>query len=431
MSFKTKQEAFAAMQAALATIQKIKAPLPKPYQDLVDKCIKVVAANTKTADATAKKSAPISADITNTEDKAQENDDTCFVYEKLTWKLNIEGIVPDYIKYKVSSEITEKVLIKLGDEEPKIWKKSLPHNSLTYKSDGSNTGYIEAEIGGKDKKGVYYSYSEKFEIPNADKCYDLTVEARWFGDGEKEFPILVNGLAFGSGGTPDYWDIRILEKIQDETGADLSAPSTGSSKFINGNRSTNVVERYEDGVAQAKKEAFSIFSKLKRNPATGQIIQKIQMYTHSKGSAFGDGYLDELKRQAQIYHKQYDNIFYDIDHLIDITVDMDAHQSWGIRKEEDNHPNIAIAHGNGIADSNQRGDIIGFDRTTPVGYEGQLDSHGNGSFTEELDMILDQHNKNEFSKNPDKYEGFEDLFDENDKQTGRLTEINKPTNKKK
>jgi hypothetical protein len=36
------------------------------------------------------------------------------------------------------------------------------------------------------------------------------------------------------------------------------------------------------------------------------------------------------------------------------------------------------------------------------------------------------HNHNEFSENPYKYEGFENLFNKNDKKTGRKTEINKP-----
>jgi len=67
MSFKTKQEAFAAMQAALATIQKINAPLPKPFQEFVDLCTrKVAAANTKTADA---KPEPVAMDFSPEGDK--------------------------------------------------------------------------------------------------------------------------------------------------------------------------------------------------------------------------------------------------------------------------------------------------------------------------------------------------------------------------
>jgi hypothetical protein len=62
MSFKTKQDAFAAMQAALATIQKFNAPLPPVAMVLVNNCVKIVAANTK-VDAIATKSAPQAMDL--------------------------------------------------------------------------------------------------------------------------------------------------------------------------------------------------------------------------------------------------------------------------------------------------------------------------------------------------------------------------------
>jgi hypothetical protein len=35
-------------------------------------------------------------------------------------------------------------------------------------------------------------------------------------------------------------------------------------------------------------------------------------------------------------------------------------------------------------------------------------------------------NYNEFSQNPDKYEGFPDLFDEDDKKYNMVTEVNPP-----
>jgi hypothetical protein len=51
MSFKSKQEAFAALKNALAIIQKINAPLPPLAMSLVASCVKIVAANTKTVSA--------------------------------------------------------------------------------------------------------------------------------------------------------------------------------------------------------------------------------------------------------------------------------------------------------------------------------------------------------------------------------------------
>ena len=47
MTFQNKKEAFEAMKTALATLARLNLPLPKLAQDLVNKCTKIVAANTK------------------------------------------------------------------------------------------------------------------------------------------------------------------------------------------------------------------------------------------------------------------------------------------------------------------------------------------------------------------------------------------------
>ena len=413
MSYKTKQEAFAAMKDALATLEKLNAPVPSPYQALVDKCKKVVVANTKTdGTKTANKNA-----------EPQKNEDTCFVYEKITWKLNIEGIIPDHIEYKVSSEITEKVLIKLGDEEPKIWRKELKHNSLTYKSDGSNTGFIDANIGGKNKDGVYRSYSERFEIPNADKCYDLTVEARWFGDGEKEFPVLINGKTTIEEAKRPYWENvpAVADKIKDETGSDFNADN---SMFIDGNMSEKTThwgwvdlafsaeERVKEGTEEAKKQASVIFAKLKKDPNTGKITQRIQVYTHSRGSVYGNSFITQL--QAEI-DKNAD-LFADPKNVIDIVIHLDPHQPEYINIKPANHPTSALDHENSLLGGIDKiaGDVHAMElldeNTVKTGYG---ESHKLYTYTEELDKALDQHNKNTQENAPDKYNGFSEVFKNN------------------
>lgn len=369
-------------------------------------------------------------------DKAQTKaEDNNFGMKVL--KLDIEGCMPRVVIFETANgKELGKITIKPGDEEPFRWTIKLDPKELFTAGPITveNAGKLKiiARIQGvtKEQEIIRQRQVISFEHLVSTTFYQtFTVETRWFGDGEKEFAILANGLAFGSGGTPDYWDIKILEKIKDETGADLSAARTNSAQFINGNRASDVQTRTKQGAEQARSEAFGIFDKLKRDPKTGKIVQRIQLYTHSKGAAFGDGYIDELKIQARKYHETHDNIFADIDHLIDIVIDLDAHQSWGIHKENDNYPNIALAHGNGIADANQTGDLMGFDRS-PSMVRGFIVEHGNDTFLEELDMVLDQHNKNEFSENPDKYEGFEHLFDEDDKKYGITTEVNKPNSRK-
>lgn len=346
------------------------------------------------------------------------------------WKMNIEGGLPETITFECAGD-KKAVPVILGEEEPKIWK-NVYAPAFFSKKDGFTS--VVATVTGRTKAQQPFTQTHKYDIPNKGMSIDLTVEIRWFGDGEKEFAILVNGASNDEyGGKPSYWGINLLEKIKDETGADFSDSHTPSAEFIDGepgcalclgDMDATPSGRAEKGVAKAKSEAFGIFDKLKRDPNSGKIIQKIQMYTHSKGSAFGDGYIDELKRQAQIYHKKHDNIFADINHLIDIVIDLDAHQSPHIHKEKDTYPNIAVAHGNGIADANQTGDVIGFDRLGRTEPATLLGGHGNDSFTSELDIILDQHNKNEFSKNSDKYEGFDrNLFAANDKKDDIVTDV--------
>ncbi len=126
MSFKTKQEAFAAMQAALATIQKIKAPLPKPFQDLVDKCIKVVAANTKTADATAKKAAPDLGD----------KDPQGAGIDALIEKSSLPKSVKDTLLEKYNN---------LSDEETTIFSNFLSKLEKFYSDHKNNKAYFEAQ----------------------------------------------------------------------------------------------------------------------------------------------------------------------------------------------------------------------------------------------------------------------------------------------
>ena len=48
------------------------------------------------------------------------------------------------------------------------------------------------------------------------------------------------------------------------------------------------------GRIQASEDWNTILSKLKRDPKTGKIIEKIQIYTHSRGAAFGQGYTEQL-----------------------------------------------------------------------------------------------------------------------------------------
>lgn len=326
-----------------------------------------------------------------------------------TWNLSIENFLPETIVFQMGSA-TQEVKIIEGEDEPKIWTTTF--KTATLEAISTKKRVVRAAIVGKDMKGASVSTQQQFEIEATTTNCELVVKIRWYGDGEKEFPIIVNGRVGSDSerGAPSYWANNLLSEIEDETGADLSQSQTDSAQFVDGDKGFFAFTRRSEGVKQAKKDAFAIFGKLDRDPKTGKITQKIQIYAHSRGSAFANGYVEELQNQAVEYQKQYGDVFADITKLIDIVIHLDAHQASAIHVKVGNHPTTAIAHGNWIADSNLTGDVLGVNNPSGLIDALSLASHKNETFVNDVDKILDQHNKNEYSENPDKYEGFLDAL---------------------
>jgi len=64
-----------------------------------------------------------------------------------------------------------------------------------------------------------------------------------------------------------------------------------NGSFIDGNIAS---QRQLAGQYAAAADWSSIISKLKTDTKTHKIIEKIEIYTHSRGAAFGAGYITEL-----------------------------------------------------------------------------------------------------------------------------------------
>lgn len=326
-----------------------------------------------------------------------------------TWNLSIEHFLPETIVFQLG-KVTQEVKIIDGEDEPKIWTTTF--KTATLEALSAKKRVVRAAIVGKDMKGTAVSTQQQFEIETTTTTCELVVKIRWYGDGEKEFPIIFNGRVSNDSerGAPSYWANNLLSEIEDETGADLSQSKTATAQFVDGDKGFFPFTRRSEGIKQAKIDAFAIFDKLGRDPKTGKITQKIQIYAHSRGSAFANGYVEELQNQAVEYNKKYKDIFADIANLVDIVIHLDAHQASSIHVKIGNHPTTAIAHGNWIADSNLTGDVLGVNN--PSGFVDALSlaSHKNETFVSDVDKILDQHNRNEFSPSTDKYEGFLDAL---------------------
>ncbi|UUC45205.1 DUF6443 domain-containing protein [Flavobacterium cerinum] len=155
-------------------------------------------------------------------------------------------------------------------------------------------------------------------------------------DGDGELPILINGKTMADSERADisYWTKEIVNTIKN---SGIANPG-GEVHYVDGNRGWNHYngkswasernpefpsDRRMGGRLAAKDDWKNVLSKLARDPKTGKIIEKIQIYTHSRGSAFGVGYTEELLKLI----KENAREFLDANNVIDYVFNMAPHQS--------------------------------------------------------------------------------------------------------
>ncbi|WP_109300105.1 DUF6443 domain-containing protein [Aquimarina sp. AU474] len=166
-------------------------------------------------------------------------------------------------------------------------------------------------------------------------------------DLDGELPILINGRV-GSDlerGNESYWTSEIINTIK---GSGIANPG-GQFHYVDGDRgykssfhayargarkgekyAVTAGSRYQGGYSAAGKDIDNIIAKLERDPETGKITEKIQIYTHSRGGAFGAGYTSRLLR----YIKENSELFEDPNNVIDFVLNLAPHQSDSIDSPE-------------------------------------------------------------------------------------------------
>ncbi len=161
-------------------------------------------------------------------------------------------------------------------------------------------------------------------------CYNNPIS---YTDPDGELAIMINGRVpsesqrpiNGLQGKSPYWDEGVIEAIKSS-----GIPNSGNMIFIDGDRYYRQVLRREfgdvDGVqnggwlsgnsasgrreagyATAKSDFKTILARLARDPKTNKIIEKIEIYTHSRGAAFGAGYTEALLEMIQKNASQFAN----------------------------------------------------------------------------------------------------------------------------
>lgn len=187
--------------------------------------------------------------------------------------------------------------------------------------------------------GVADPKAELLEMSSA-YVYSLNSPLNYI-DRHGELPIFINGRVSSNSerGNSSYWDAALLATIKN---SGIANPG-GETHFVDGDRyatyrygttflqngdyiqsgGNSPSQRRAAGYESAKGDFPSITAKLARDPLSGKIMEKIQIYTHSRGAAFGTGYVEAL---LELIGKNA-NQFADPGHVIDFVFNMAPHQS--------------------------------------------------------------------------------------------------------
>jgi RHS repeat-associated protein len=213
-------------------------------------------------------------------------------------------------------------------------------------------------------------------------------------DEDGELPILINGRVSNDSerGDESYWDFEIIATIK---GSGIANPG-GQIHYVDGDRGYHYSprtrkgyatkmhsmfpsNRYNGGYAAAGEDIKDILSKLEKDPETGKITEKIQIYTHSRGAAFAAGYTARLLK----YIKDNSEKFADPNNVIEFSINLAPHQSNFVKVMKE-IPTLGLSHDSDVLSGN---DIEGADNiSSDVG--NVATSHQNKSFVKELKTVL-------------------------------------------
>lgn len=146
-------------------------------------------------------------------------------------------------------------------------------------------------------------------------------------------------------------------------------------------------------------DANDIFRRLETN-CDGKIIEPIQVIAHSRGAAFGNGYVQGLHEAIEGNRE----LFADPDNVVDLVLNIAPHQSNSINVKESNAVTIGVSR---TWDMLSGDDIIG----DAINIQTSGNAHGNGSFINEVDAIIQQFQNNKTNNVSDKYNGYNGLLD--------------------
>lgn len=196
------------------------------------------------------------------------------------------------------------------------------------------------------------------------------------------FPIFINGRVSSNNerASSNYWDISIRELVKKHTGYYHS-----QFRYVDGDKGVFAQNRYNAGIAKGVEDAVAMYEILKSTAKDNVISEQIQIFSHSRGSAFASGYMLSLSSEIQKLAKLDNMSFsYDTNNIIEYSVNIAPHQSNSITYENTGTINVNISHyGDILSGNDAKGNVINI-HSCMKGFE----QHGHATYLNELDFIL-------------------------------------------
>ncbi len=213
-----------------------------------------------------------------------------------------------------------------------------------------------------------------------------------------EFPILINGKVSDDSerGDDSYWNNDLLATISRETGYGYE-----DFKYVDGDHGMWSKSRKNAGTAKGKSDALAVWEKMKGyRDDNGRVTEQLQFFTHSRGSVFGAAYMESLKKEVAVLAKSEGIDFaYNVEDMIVYSVNMGPHQSNSLNYPESGAVNVNVSHFKDILSGNDaKGDVINIHSNAIDDSDDVILEHGNGTFTEELEGILEILENNDTAK---------------------------------
>jgi RHS repeat-associated protein len=216
-------------------------------------------------------------------------------------------------------------------------------------------------------------------------------------DLDGRFPILINGRVGKDSERASwtYWSKSIRETIKAGTGYYHS-----QFMYVDGDKGRLPSTRINAGMVQGKADAASVYARLKGSIKGGQITEQLQVFSHSRGSAFASGYMQGLSAGIILLaEKDKIGFAYGKENIFQYSVNLAPHQSnWINYGNGTGSLNLNISHiGDPLSGNDATGNVI---NVQSIPYHDAFDQHGNATYNTELNFVLKVLENNTGNGNP-------------------------------